>query len=51
MAKKRRQIGRKEILQARLRKTARRRKHDLKGKKGKKQTREYLEYLYSENLE
>ena len=49
MAKERKQVGRKEILQTRARKDARKRKHDLKGKKGKEQTRKYLEYLYSEN--
>lgn len=49
MTKERIQVGRKEILQARTRKEARRRQHDLKGKKRKEQTRRYLEYLYSED--
>lgn len=47
--KKRKQIGRKEILQGRTRKEAKSRKHDLKGKKRKEQTKKYLEYLYSQN--
>lgn len=49
MTNGKKRVGKKEILQARTRKEARRREHDLKGKKRKEQTKEYLKYLYSED--